>query len=45
MKIAFLSIFALDANMSLIHALRKKNDVYFFTEALYEINNFLDKKN
>ncbi|OBW39942.1 Alpha-D-kanosaminyltransferase [Chryseobacterium sp. MOF25P] len=44
MKIAFLSIFALDANMSLIHALRKKNDVYFFTEALYEINNFLDKK-
>ena len=44
MKIAFLSIFALDANMSLIHALRKKNDVYFFTEALYEINNFLDKR-
>lgn len=43
MKIAFLSIFALDANMSLIHALRKKNDVYFFTEALYEIYNFLDK--
>lgn len=43
MKIAFLSIFALDANMSLIHALRKNNDVYFFTEALYEIYNFLDK--
>lgn len=43
MKIAFLSTFALDANMSLIHQLRKKNDVYFFTEALYEINNFLDK--
>jgi len=44
MKIAFLSTFALDANISLIRELRKKNDVYFFTEALYEINNFLDKK-
>ncbi len=43
MKIAFLSAFALDANVSLINALRKKSDVYFFVEALYEISNFLDK--
>lgn len=44
MKVAFLSTFALDANVSLINALRKKCDVYFFTEALYEIYNFLDKE-
>ncbi|MFL9835718.1 glycosyltransferase family 4 protein [Chryseobacterium terrae] len=44
MKIAFLSTFALDANMSLVNALRQNNDVYFFTEALYEVYNFLDKK-
>lgn len=44
MKIAFLSTFALDANISLIHALRKKSDVYFFTEALHEIYNFLNKE-
>jgi glycosyltransferase involved in cell wall biosynthesis len=44
MKIAFLSTFALDANISLIHELIKKSDFYFFTEALYEIYNFIDKK-
>ncbi|ASK30360.1 hypothetical protein CEY12_09645 [Chryseobacterium sp. T16E-39] len=44
MKVAFLSTFALDANVSLINALGKKCDVYFFTEALYEIYNFLDKE-
>jgi len=44
MKVAFLSTFALDANISLINALRKKNDVYFFTEALHEIYNFLNKE-
>ena len=44
MKIAFLSTFALDANVSLINALKQNHDVYFFTEALYEIYNFLDKK-
>lgn len=44
MKIAFLSTFALDANVSLINALKQENDVYFFTEALYEIYNFLDKE-
>lgn len=44
MKIAFLSTFALDANVSLINVLKQNNDVYFFTEALYEIFNFLDKK-
>ncbi|WEK71697.1 MAG: glycosyltransferase family 4 protein [Candidatus Chryseobacterium colombiense] len=44
MKVAFLSTFALDANISLIHALRKKNDVYFFTEALHEVYNFLNKE-
>ncbi len=44
MKVAFLSTFALDANISLIHALRKKSDVYFFTEALHEIYNFLSKE-
>lgn len=43
MKIVFLSTFALDANVSLINALGKKCDVYFFTEALYEIYNFIDK--
>lgn len=43
MKVVFLSTFALDANVSLINALKKKCDVYFFTEALYEIYNFLDK--
>ncbi|WP_312765038.1 glycosyltransferase family 4 protein [Epilithonimonas sp.] len=43
MKIAFLSTFALDANVSLVNALKQNNDVYFFTEALYEIYNFLDK--
>ncbi|MCD0457537.1 glycosyltransferase family 4 protein [Chryseobacterium sp. LC2016-27] len=43
MKVAFLSVFALDANTSLINALRKKCDVYFFIEALYEISNFIDK--
>ena len=44
MKVAFLSAFALDANLSLINALQKKCDVYFFIEALYEISNFLDKE-
>lgn len=44
MKVAFLSAFALDANASLINALRKKCDVYFFIEALYEISNFIDKE-
>ncbi|MCX8531490.1 glycosyltransferase family 4 protein [Chryseobacterium luquanense] len=44
MKIAFLSTFALDANVSLVNALKQSNDVYFFTEALYEVFNFLDKK-
>ncbi len=44
MKVAFLSTFALDANVSLIHALGQKCDVYFFTEALYEIYNFIDKR-
>lgn len=43
MKVAFLSVFALDANASLINVLRKKCDVYFFIEALYEISNFIDK--
>lgn len=44
MKVVFLSAFALDANASLINALRKKCDVYFFIEALYEISNFIDKE-
>ncbi|MCW3170795.1 glycosyltransferase family 4 protein [Chryseobacterium sp. 09-1422] len=43
MKIVFLSTFALDANVSIVNALKKKCDVYFFTEALYEIYNFLNK--
>ncbi|MCX8523565.1 glycosyltransferase family 4 protein [Chryseobacterium formosus] len=42
MKIAFLSTFALDANISLINALSENCEVYFFTEALYEIYNFID---
>ncbi len=42
MKVAFLSTFALDANISLINALRETCDIYFFTEALYEIYNFID---
>ncbi|WP_312342730.1 glycosyltransferase family 4 protein [Chryseobacterium binzhouense] len=43
MKIAFLSAFALDANASLVNALSKNNDVYFFIEALYKVSNFLDR--
>ncbi|MGI9651847.1 glycosyltransferase family 4 protein [Chryseobacterium sp. RLHN22] len=43
MKVAFLSTFAFDANISLINALKNKCDIYFFTEALYEIDNYLDK--
>lgn len=43
MKVAFLSTFALDANVSLINALKVKCDIYFFTEALYQIHNFIDK--
>jgi glycosyltransferase involved in cell wall biosynthesis len=43
MKIVFLSTFALDANVSLINSLSKKCDVYFFTEALYEVFNFINK--
>lgn len=42
MKIAFLSTFAFDANVSLINALKKENDIYFVTEALYEVYNYLD---
>jgi glycosyltransferase involved in cell wall biosynthesis len=44
MTVAFLSTFALDANVSLINALNKKSNVYFFTEALYEIYNFIDRE-
>lgn len=44
MKVAFLSTFALDANVSLINRLRQKCDVYFFTEALYEVHNFISKE-
>jgi glycosyltransferase involved in cell wall biosynthesis len=44
MKIAFLSTFALDANLSLMHALEKRAEVFFFTEALYRKFNFLDKE-
>ncbi|MCD1116499.1 glycosyltransferase family 4 protein [Chryseobacterium turcicum] len=43
MKVVFLSTFAFDANISLINALKNKCDIYFFTEALYEIDNYLDK--
>ena len=43
MKIAFLSILAFDANISLIKALSKTNDVYFITEAKYEKYNHLDQ--
>lgn len=43
MKIVFLSAFALDANASLVNALSKNNDVYFFIEALYKVSNFLDR--
>lgn len=45
MKIVFLSTLAFDANISLINALRKDCDVYFFTEALYEVYNFINKEN
>jgi glycosyltransferase involved in cell wall biosynthesis len=43
MKVAFMSTFALDANVSLIHSLNKMCDVYFFTEAHNEITNYLNK--
>ena len=42
MKVAFLSTFALDANVSLISKLNEKCDIYFFTEALLKIN-YIDK--
>lgn len=38
MKVVFLSTFAFDANVSLISALKDKCDIYFFTEALFNIN-------
>lgn len=43
MKVAFLSIMAFDANISLIHSLKKKCDIYFITEAQHEKYNHLDK--
>lgn len=43
MKVAFLSVFAFDANISLINALKDQCDVYFFTEALHQIYNYIDK--
>lgn len=43
MRIAFLSTFAFDANVSLVHSLSKENDTYFITEALHEVYNYLDK--
>ena len=42
MKVAFLSTFAFDANVSLISKLNEKCDIYFFTEALFNIN-YIDK--
>lgn len=42
MKVAFLSTFAFDANVSLISKLNEKCDIYFFTEALLKIN-YIDK--
>ena len=43
MRVAFLSTFAFDANVSLVHSLSKENDTYFITEALHEVYNYLDK--
>lgn len=44
MRIVFLSTFAFDANVSLVHSLNKQNDTYFITEAMYEVYNYLDKE-
>lgn len=44
MKIVFASVFAFDANISLINELKKDNDVYFITEALYEVHNYLNRE-
>lgn len=44
MRIVFLSTFAFDANVSLVHSLNKQNDAYFITEAMYEVYNYLDKE-
>lgn len=42
MKVSFLSVFAFDANISLINSLKKKCDVYFYTEALHKVYNYID---
>ncbi|MDR1652193.1 MAG: glycosyltransferase [Prevotellaceae bacterium] len=44
MKLVFLSNFALDANVSLVKELNQQCDVYFITEALYRVYNYLDKE-
>lgn len=44
MRIVFLSTFAFDANVSLVHSLNKQNETYFITEAMYEVYNYLDKE-
>ncbi|WBV61534.1 glycosyltransferase family 4 protein [Chryseobacterium camelliae] len=44
MKVAYLTTIAFDANVSLIKELMNKCDVYFFTEAFSEANNYLNKE-
>lgn len=43
MKVAFLSVFAFDANISLINVLKEKCDITFYSEALHEVYNYIDK--
>lgn len=44
MKVSFLSVFAFDANVSLINSLKKKSEISFFTEALHKIYNYIDRE-
>jgi len=43
MKVVFISTFALDANVSLIKELKEQCDIYFITEALHKVYNYIDK--
>lgn len=44
MKVSFLSVFAFDANISLIDSLKTKCEISFFTEALHKVYNYIDRE-
>lgn len=43
MRIVFLSSMALDANISIVKSLKKRHEVYYFTEALHKVYTFMDR--